>query len=1197
MKKLISVLLASIAVLTLFRVCVNADSDFEEFTVDGIKYYDSGYVGEQDDVETDIIIRQAVSHKNYTNGRLVLVNTIDVRAFKNQTNLKSIVLPIGIGNIRKDAFSGCTALETVYFEGSEAQWNMIVIGEGNEPLVNAKKVFDYKEHLPEIPDVAVENDIIFINRETYCEPNTYIGTEKEEKGNVIIPEKVKFGALSLPVEIIDELYFPWQIYDVSGVTSVTVPRTVKMISGSVFDKEYTFKNLTTVYFTGTEEEWNSIKKYSWDDTTYGDEPLEGIEIVFDYVVSKSGDVNGDNAINNKDVVALFRLVSDSSLGYNAVYDVNSDGVVNNKDVIALFRLVSAGDHVHTWSDWAITVEPICTENGKKQHKCTICGKAESTSIPAKGHSLGEWNTIVEPDCLNMGIKQRKCENCDNTEEETIPALGHEYGDNDKCVRCGKTKMTSTPEKYFEFFLLDDGTYFVAANTSEIMPSEVVIPDTYNGIPVTCMSFLSCDSLEMITIPDSITNIENNPFYDCNNLKKIIVEKSNPVYKSINNCIIETETKTLVCGCKTSIIPNDGSVTSIGDDAFEGCRSLANITIPSTVTSIGTRAFYGCESLKSITIPGSVEKFGKGIFFGCTGLTSVILQNGITKIGDEMFWYCTSLESVRIPDSVKVIGDAAFRECVRLNNVVIGKGVEIIDGGAFCYCDNLTSVSIPDNVKIIGAGAFSTCGYLKTVTLGKGLERIEQTAFYECHKLTDITIPHGVISLGHAVFDSCYSLKTVTIPDTVTYIGEDAFHDCSNLTDIIIPDSVTFLGSYALSGCSNLKSAVLPKNITIISAGLFDGCSNLSSIIIPDKIESIEYCAFGGCESLKSIIIPKSVEYIDNYAFGGCSSLKFNEYGNSLYVGSSDNPYFALVKAKDESVTSININKKTKIIAGGAFRYCKNLEEINIPDSVISIGEECFWNCNNLTNVTVGSRVKKIGTHAFNRCEKIQFNEYGNAFYLGNSSNPYYALIRAIDIKIESVDIHEKTKIIAARAFADCVNLEEVTLPDEVTIIDLSTFSGCTNLKRVALSRNTTKIGDYVFGDCSSLTEISIPDSVKSIGLSAFGGCKILTSITIPNGIMYIGSGAFKYSGLTSITIPDGITGIDAGMFSSSNLTDITIPNSVTWIGEEAFQDCSKLKTIDFNGTVQQWNNVYKAYMWNIRTGDYTVHCTDGDVAK
>ena len=129
-------------------------------------------------------------------------------------------------------------------------------------------------------------------------------------------------------------------------------------------------------------------------------------------------------------------------------------------------------------------------------------------------------------------------------------------------------------------------------------TSITIPDSVTSIGWS--AFYYCSGLTSITIPDSVTSIGSYAFSGCSELTSITVASSNPVYHSAGNCLIETESKTLILGCKNSIIPTDGSVTSIGWGAFAGCSGLTSIAIPDSVTSIGYEAFLFCESLTSVT---------------------------------------------------------------------------------------------------------------------------------------------------------------------------------------------------------------------------------------------------------------------------------------------------------------------------------------------------------------------------------------------------------------------------------------------------------------------------------------------------------------------------------------------------------------------------------------------------------------------
>ncbi|MBR4766930.1 MAG: leucine-rich repeat domain-containing protein [Clostridia bacterium] len=185
-----------------------------------------------------------------------------------------------------------------------------------------------------------------------------------------------------------------------------------------------------------------------------------------------------------------------------------------------------------------------------------------------------------------------------------------------------------------------------------------IPDSVTSIEGE--AFCGCTGITSITIPSNVSYIGSCVFSYCNGLASIKVSPGNAVYHSSKNCLIETANKILISGCKTSSIPEDGSVTSIGGGAFEGCAGLTNITIPDTVTSIGDAAFKCCTGLVSISIPGNVTKIGYAAFSGCTGITSVIIPNSVLSIGDYAFYNCNSIRIIYIPLNTTRIGVSAFQ---------------------------------------------------------------------------------------------------------------------------------------------------------------------------------------------------------------------------------------------------------------------------------------------------------------------------------------------------------------------------------------------------------------------------------------------------------------------------------------------------------------------------------------------------------
>ena len=605
-----------------------------------------------------------------------------------------------------------------------------------------------------------------------------------------------------------------------------------------------------------------------------------------------------------------------------------------------------------------------------------------------------------------------------------------------------------PSEGLEYSLNSDGNGYKVTGIGTCTDKELIIPSEYNEKPVTSIgnsafedctgltsvtipysvtsiggsAFSGCAGLTSVTIGDSVTSIGSLAFYGCKGLTSVTIGKGvtsigddafshcerltsitvaegNTKYNSAGNCLIETESKTLITGCENSIIPTDGSVTSIGEGAFYSW-GLTSITIPDSVTSIGEGAFSGCTGLTSITIPDSVTSIGEYAFFNTAwynnqpnGLvyagkvaykykgtmpsnTSIVLKEGTLGIADSAFYGCTGLTSVTIPDSVTSIGSSAFSGCTSLTSITVAKGntkyhsagnclietesktliagcknsiiptdgsVTRIGSYAFERC-GLTSVTIPDSVTSIGGRAFSWCVGLTSVTIGKGVTSIGDGAFSNCNGLTSITIPNSVTSIGGRAFSWCGWLTSVTIGDSVTSIGSYAFENCSSLTSVTIPDSVTSIGDYAFRYCARLTSVTIPDSVTSIGSSAFSGCTSLTSITVAKG--NTKYHSAGNC----------LIETESKTLIAGCKNSIIPTDGSVTRIGS-----YAFERC---DLTSVTIPDSVTSIGDSAFSNCTGLTSVTIGDSVTSIGDSAFSDCTGLTSVTIPDSVTSIGESAF-----------------------------------------------------------------------------------------------------------------------------------------------------------------------------------------------------------------------------------------
>ena len=259
-----------------------------------------------------------------------------------------------------------------------------------------------------------------------------------------------------------------------------------------------------------------------------------------------------------------------------------------------------------------------------------------------------------------------------------------------------------------------------------------------------------------------------------------------------------------------------------------------------------------------------------------------------------------------------------------------------------------------------------------------------------------------------------------------------------------------------------------------------------------------------------------------------------------------------------SVSYEGTTYKVTAIQFSAFRGCKGITEVIIPNTVTSIDNSAFANCSALKKVTLPNSLTDIGSYVFMFCPSLtqvnipnSLTKIGTGMFYGCTS-------------LQELSIHSGVTAIGAEAFTDCETLKELTLPDAVEELGKNTFHNCKSLTRVNIPSHVKKIGDCAFQNCIVLKEITLPEGLTDIGISAFDGCETLKEVSIPNSVKNVEMQMFfNCKGLTKVTVGNGMKTIPTGMFSRcTSLQEVILPDGVTCIEENAFYECNSLEKVN-----------------------------------
>jgi hypothetical protein len=602
------------------------------------------------------------------------LTTIGSQVFQNCSSLTEVILPNVITNISDRLFRNCKNLTNISIPN-----NVQTIGKnafedcsslsGIILPNNISRIGDYSfQNCTNLISVGTTGTDITLSKSTINDENLY-------QTNIILTVAVVIGPSS-------ETSIGYSaFYGCKSLTNITIPNKIKTISYYSFSG---CSNLTSVIIPDGVVTIESNAFSNCSKLTNITLP-DSIENIYSNAFTNCVGLNSIRISNNIKTIGNDVFSGCTNLKTFSASDSTANYLGNEiNSHLVLYKAINT----------SITSANI-NENTKIIYCSAFsdCSKLTSITLPNSIIDIGESafsscsgliGTLVLPNNIKT-IRSKAFEFCRGLTNITIPN-NVEYIGNDAFFACNGLMGILT------------------------------IPDSVKSIGQS--AFFGCNKLTSIIIGSGLESMGIIVFCSCTSIEDIIVSDSNSYYKSENHCLLTKDGKTLVFGCKNSILPQ--GLTTIGYCAFSYCTELTNIVIPDTVTTIGIEAFEDCINLKSLVIPSNVKSIGEFAFEDCSSLSnSITIPNGVTSIDRWTFKGCSNLTEIIIPNSVKSIGHYAFSGCGKLTSITIPSSVTSIGYGAFEACVGITSITIPSSVSSISNGAFSNDNNLSNIIIDSG----------------------------------------------------------------------------------------------------------------------------------------------------------------------------------------------------------------------------------------------------------------------------------------------------------------------------------------------------------------------------------------------------------------------------------------------------------------------------------------------
>jgi len=721
---------------------------------------------------------------------------------------------------------------------------------------------------------------------------------------------------------------------------------------------------------------------------------------------------------------------------------------------------------------------------------------------------------------------------------------------------------------------------------------VKLPETLTQISEYAFYYASVDQIE---VPDNVLQIGRFSFAFAKNLQRVSFGVNAKLPRIGYEAFAYTSIYEL-------IIP--ANVSTIAQGAFKGVTNLYSITFAenSKLESISAYMFDGCENLTSLTFEkgSSLKSIQAHGLEGMAQLQSIQFGDAqIENVDNFAFRFCTSLQEVTLPASLKTIGRYAFYDCRSLSKLTVPSNVEHIGSYAFLGTNNIDiffdSALLP--LYLDENWDYSIKGYYTGVsdTFTKG--------DFECAKLSsgDVSI------LRYNGKETHIDLTAIDFGGNVTVIGGGAFKDTTVKT-IVLPNTVISIQAEAFA-YTKLEKITIPAAVTFIGREAF-AKSDIAELVFASgsKISFIEQYAFTGTEKLNAVTLPASLTTMGTGAFSqsGITSVTFE---NGIALSTIAQKAFAetkLVSVKlPDSVTLVDHNAFNNVqtlksvsfgnnsgirLMSNAF-YHTGLETLHIPANVTYIGEYCFVALTKLNEITVDANnpnyVSVDGLLLSKNQRKLITVPAGRSGVLTVPASVEEIGFGAFEeSKLTKVLFDSNANILSLgyRAFFKSA-LTEITVPSSVVAIDYYAFAYCDDLTTVIFEEGSQLKGIYEGAFCgdSNLENITVPESIVEISDFAFYACTKIKDIPVENNEQLKGifDYAFAYTGISGdFVVPESVIDIGDYAFMGTDITSLVIPDTnklELLIGVGAFQECNKVEEVTLPFVGSSFENVFESW--------------------